>query len=1406
MGRRPKTVADLKPNSVCHAYQEVIWSEFLDDGWKKKYAQACDNATRLKKESPDIYDYYMRNHIYDVRLPADFPPRDPTWKPTPLPAIPVAQRNPVPTDSRRTGAPPPTPLGDFTHGLRDALNATNHDQQPESTADLDPAPLSAEASQPAIGLSRTPWRKSSPAAQRTRQHSSGPPDQRLRENKSPTLSALSSHHHTVRSLEVSPSGADDGVGWWWGDIDEATATPVPDSLALVVSAPPGQTTSPPANALVSAGVNNSPRLSTPPPPITNQFPGDLPSETPELRTPDQTASPAGLPVSPDSHGAATPTGSEVHPAPRPGRRRRRKLTDATAIPAADVNRIIQTVTSFHCDCAEGYQHDIDANRDRFSLGELRRATGRDRCFPLAGERWPEPFSSSDIASTRADLDRFNYAQYLSTLPAKGRQRSQLRLRSTTPLTSPLEDQFHVTCDVDSAWMRLQELSDLVVPVELAYTAQRHLNLTGPQFLPCFSDDDLLDFDLHQTAHTLFAKTAFSVCSARVYVFWPFLKEHKKTVVNDEVCASWIDGVVMPALRTLDSCAHQDHPKSWKDASSRAGHRGEVQIGGAQGQAGLGYTLSPRFIGPLVQAMRIIVAGAAAESPLYRFRSFEFVMIVHDLKRAFNAEGPGFDAFVQFQRSLAATFRPEYLQSPKFLDRSFSDFGVEYNVKNVVAEPTTLLVRRTCIQHRFSSALLQTAPHLAAGIREPELFTAYSLRDAATGRVIPPAQAPLSSVMPMIKGYSLHKHTHKTHLRHEHAGAFRLPHLDLLCLTDDLLVDIHRQLKGHFERRTASAIQAVFFRTLRRLQEALQANRSWHNGFRIEPRLSMRLLLSLPEEDAWPSLFGGSHLQDDRQHPFVFAVATADLNDFISNYLQRMSVALAAQRIDLHDPLPAWNSVITRECLGTIATLFRIMTTFFEGDEHHHWNLRAGKYTIRRRARRRLADDGDALDLAPATVAAMRPNIRIGLLMDATIKRHGCYWLPEDLFGFRPRLHLKPHLLTRITVARPRLLWKTQINWSVPLHDRGAFEGDAVFQIVLHTARRLRRFAAVRLDPGRYLKYQVLRMQIWVMSWPVVRLLARNFFRYVASLTDQDPYFLTLEHNELGLPFNALTHAAVTRLLGVEPALICPRTSKKEGGKASWHHRLQQIFDWTTDHQWQRAASFLVELRRWVKLMKQEGVPDTCLDLWRDDLGLLMRRFVWILPSAEKKTLFRLEKQGNPKKRLRTRWYLPGVKVSSPEPLVVTKGAVCRPSFHHARGQRRRVDEVSALQYRRIDPLYLAEWYMNAYREPAFREPNGQQRLGKMLRRRLAAFECPDVQWFQDGINAGGTWVPFWACEGEFPSTDMDALQCQVEHQQEAFAPEGGFQPFEEGPATGSVGEDSSDNEYNDLHGEHDDDD
>lgn len=237
-------------------------------------------------------------------------------------------------------------------------------------------------------------------------------------------------------------------------------------------------------------------------------------------------------------------------------------------------------------------------------------------------------------------------------------------------------------------------------------------------------------------------------------------------------------------------------------------------------------------------------------------------------------------------------------------------------------------------------------------------------------------------------------------------------------------------------------------------------------------------------------------------------------------------------------------------------------------------------------------------------------------MHETIVQLGCYWLPAELFVFRPRLQLKCHLLQRITVARPRLLRRVDIPWSSPVTSRRAYEGDVVFSVVRHAATQLRKIQLASTDHAHFLERQSQWMLIWQILQPLTQLLARSFMRYVGSLTDRDPQFMLLPDTEFGVPFLALTHDAVTRLLGADPVLVAPRASRRADADIGWHGRLRRIFDHTRPHQWQRTASFLQDLRGWVEQLRGDGVSEAILQLWREDMGHLMRPFVWILPSHE----------------------------------------------------------------------------------------------------------------------------------------------------------------------------------------------
>lgn len=93
-----------------------------------------------------------------------------------------------------------------------------------------------------------------------------------------------------------------------------------------------------------------------------------------------------------------------------------------------------------------------------------------------------------------------------------------------------------------------------------------------------------------------------------------------------------------------------------------------------------YTLSVRYLLPLAYAMRAIVTATPEALSLYQFRSFSFIVMIYDLKRALNAQYLRFKAFAEFRRLLTYTFQLSFLESDAFLDRSYADFSVEYNLQ------------------------------------------------------------------------------------------------------------------------------------------------------------------------------------------------------------------------------------------------------------------------------------------------------------------------------------------------------------------------------------------------------------------------------------------------------------------------------------------------------------------------------------------------------------------------------------------------------------------------------------------------------------------------------------------------------------------------------------------------------
>lgn len=1332
---------------------------------QSQYAKYCSNAILHRRTPQEIYDYYLKKSAGGhPALP--LPPRDPQWEPPVcMPALsytaaPIGATAEAMTANDEATTREITPLNSFPAEMRASLI-----DQPSVLTQLQQSP---PGEQPQSQFNEA-------------QASSSPPaDTENREGENREFQQDQSALWLATLNLNDPTSEDDGI--------TAPQTPVflaNDGAVTRDASVIAATTTTHPNATLDASASLSSQSQT----IGNHSSAPLPEPSlshTSARTslPDPATRSFSEPANVYTTEALDPAPS-IHPLSPHQRRRRRDSAAVRAIPHQDVYRVIQTVSKFHCSCDAGRLHDADAQRDRFSLGELRRTQGIHRCFPGETERLPQPFADQQTSIPRTELDRVNFAQYLSTHPTENTPRRRLRLRSTVPLAIPLSRHFHVTLDVDSLWLRLRDLSDLSTPIEIVYTAHRPLNIRTDQHIPCFSTHGERDPELHQRAHSLFARTSFSVCTARIYVYWPHLKKHKKSVIEDEAFAVWIDQLVIPALRSLDSCATQDHPHSWQDAYRRSRHRGETQVSGAAGSAALVYTLSRRFITPLSLAMRQIIQQVDDTSALYAFRGFQFVVVTHDLKRAFNAEAPApFEAFDDFYRALTSTFSAEFLASPQCRERSFADIGIEYNLRKSITEPTTLLIRRTCFEHRFSTELQQAAPPLTQGLSQPQVYTSYALHDAASGFVTPPARALLSAVMPEIKAYNLHKHVSTTHLRHEHASPFSLPHLDLLCLNDTLLQDIHKVMLGTFHRRTAAAFRETLMQTVQRLTASLQANQAGHNGLRIEPRLALGHLFEFHHARHWLDLFGAQDATSSTSHPFVFAISTADVNSFLLNTIDRLVAALEVQRFDLYGPVPAWNSILVRQRLGTTAVLLRILAHLFAGHERRHWKLGAARYTVKTRRRRRLTNISQPLDLSPAAVQLLPDNVRLGLMITDTIRQFGCYWLPQELFDFEPRVQLKPHLLHRVTLARPQLLWKSQINWAAAASDRQAYEGDAITALVTAAAQDLHFLPPLPSTRTAYCTYTILRMRAWQIWQPVLRLLARAFFRYIASLTESDPHFLPIPLDALGMPFHALTYDAVTRLLGEEPALATPRMTQQNEDSISWSSRLRYMFDADGVDQWQKNAAYLIQFRQWIQIFQAAGVHACYIDLWRKDIGYLMRPFVWIIPSYEKKTLFRLDKadaQAGVPKRLRTRWHLPGVTVRHRSRVMASTAAAASPRrFCIEPGQHQRVERLQLDQLQAYDSFAFAQriiHQLTTATRPQWRE------IEDDIFDAVLNFEDLRISWFHEKINqhnhANGRWVPFWSCQHVYPSHEMQELADEIRKHEDHFAPASGFNAFVE---------------------------
>jgi hypothetical protein len=357
-----------------------------------------------------------------------------------------------------------------------------------------------------------------------------------------------------------------------------------------------------------------------------------------------------------------------------------------------------------------------------------------------------------------------------------------------------------------------------------------------------------------------------------------------------------------------------------------------------------------------------------------------------------------------------------------------------------------------------------------------------------------------------------------------------------------------------------------------------------------------------------------------------------------------------------------------------------------------------------------------------------------------------------------------HVATAAT--RPRRVHSTPLSPS-DSDDPDDPDDKAVKVILQKTIQELRSLPSVALQSRDFVEFHALRMQLWLALRVVTFLVARAFLRHVASLCDRDPGFLRLPNQDFGAPFPALTYAAVTRLLGEPPVVVAPRRSMPwSEDVVNWQQCVQMLFDFDTEDRWANAAPFHVQLRDWREQFELEGVDIGLLELWRHDLGYLMRPAVWIVPSWETKTLFRLDPKPRRHKRCRTRWFLPGQVVPSSNKVVtVLQNRDSGMLFRVFPNEASTAAKVSPGMHKRIDPFRFAQGYLDRYAKLAPGDIDARANLEKDTRKRLDFFECPDVDWGHERIPTkyGRRWVPFWANGEEFPLGHMKSLSRRLVH-------------------------------------------
>jgi hypothetical protein len=674
--------------------------------------------------------------------------------------------------------------------------------------------------------------------------------------------------------------------------------------------------------------------------------------------------------------------------------------------------------------------------------------------------------------------------------------------------------------------------------------------------------------LHRTSHLRLGQ-GYRSPDMGIYIFFPemHLKSAKSTTfLSSDQQEVWIDKIFLPALRRV--CPQdvlQHHPKSWKEASSKAWARSKESPWESQVKYAMDIHdhIPKQYLEPLWADICRHLRRRRLPSSIKPFRNAFLVINAKDLKLQTKAS-----TLQACRGNFIADIQDQLNWDKADLSQTWIDIGVE----DTPSEPDVqLLHKRPCLQHWIGGMKYNaTAPLLSSRI-----YNWNFTRDAAGATVDLTISNTLSrGGLAYAQRYQLGKHIFATPAK-DHK-LFGSPAFEGLGYTADRLqawaAANNGSYKGSGEKRL-EALQRAFVASKGRADDALDSAYDSSFGIREEYRMSWSLFLAVEPAQSAPA---GSH-----RH--YWAVKSSDVHSFIRWEANRWIATVEALRAGVQASTKGQCVTAQNEHqrAGMLSAVLRCLRSSIGGRD-----VRETSALYRRTYLNRQQEEMQ------------------GLAIEDSLNVSGLGWLPTNLFDWDilglGEVALQTTALTRNGMKDVHPKWQA------------VEAAGARYDVVQNMEIRLKEAIAES-------NHDLIYNTILTMNHMVYRQFAKEVLGRAAAVAKEGYDSDDEEEDDEDLldGGHGLSYSIVKDATRINPFIARPQTDMK-----NYLARLQTLFDWDDGYKrtkWDKKGFRDLAKIFYNQILRQ--VDQETADKWRRRLGHRALRHIWIIPYYDRVNLF-----------------------------------------------------------------------------------------------------------------------------------------------------------------------------------------